>query len=281
MRLRNPFTLVLRQRCSFGSVTVKPGYRGSALSVFCILFLTFFLMPGGAGAEEVRAAVASNFLVPLRAVVKSFEKDTRHQVRIISGSTGKLYAQIKQGAPFDVFLAADRERPVLLVKEGLATPDSRFVYAVGRLALWSPDASRIVDNAAKILNDQNFRHLAIANPKTAPYGRAAREVLMALDAWEKVRPQLVQGENISQTFQFVVSRNAELGFVALSQVRTGKFKGQGGMWEVPENFHSSLVQEAVLLRRGEKNLAAVALMEYLGSGKIQELIKSFGYGLER
>lgn len=261
-------------------MTEKTGQGGSTLNTVVILWLTFILMPGSVGAEEVRAAVASNFLLPLKAVAELFEEETGHRVRVISGSTGKLYAQIKQGAPFDVFFAADSTRPRLLEEEGLAVSGSRFVYAVGRLALWSADAARMTGDGAQILSEKKIRYLAIANPKTAPYGRAARQVLKALGVWENVRGRLVRGENIAQTFQFVVSKNAELGFVALSQVRTGKFKNRGGMWEVPQSLHSPLVQEAVLLRRSEKNLAAKALMDYLGSGKIRRVIESFGYSLQ-
>ena len=256
----------------------KPG--GSGPTLYCLFFLACILTPGGGWAAEVSAAVAANFLLPLRSIAPAFEKETGHRVRIVSGSTGKLYAQIKQGAPFDVFFAADAKRPELLVEEGLAVSGSRFTYAVGRLVLWSADAALVSGDAERTLKNGSFRHLAVANPKTAPYGRAAQEALAKLGLWEGMRPLLVRGENISQTFQFVVSGNAELGFVALSQVNSGKFANKGSRWAVPPKWHAPILQDAVLLSRAKNNPAALALLRFLAGPVAKKRITRFGYGFE-
>ncbi len=253
------------------------GERGTRWGLF---FIACLLFPGRAGAAEVNAAVAANFLLPLQSIAPAFEQETGHRLRIVSGSTGKLYAQIKQAAPYDVFLAADARRPQLLVQEGQAVSGSRFTYAVGRLVLWSADASLVSGGAERTLKNAAFRHLAIANPKTAPYGRAAQEALAKLGLWETLRPRLVRGENIGQTFQFVVSGNAELGFVSLSQVHSGKFANAGSRWAVPPDWHAPLLQDAVLLARAEDNPAAQALLRFLKSPAAKKRIAAFGYGFE-
>ena len=183
-----------------------------------VLILVFQVFSNTVAAEEVRVAVASNFLSTMKILTSNFEHDTNHRIIIISGSSGKLYAQIQHGAPFDVFFSADQHRPRLLEKEGVAIKGSRFPYAVGRLTLWSPETNFIHTDGKTALTQQSFAHLAIANPKTAPYGRAAEQTLRSLGLWERIKPRLVYGENIAQTFQFVSSQNAELGFVAHSQV---------------------------------------------------------------
>ena len=195
-----------------------------------------------ASAEEVRIAVATNFLATLKEIVRNFSRDTGHTAVISSGSSGKLYAQIKHGAPFDVFFSADVQRPHLLEKEGLATQGSRFVYAVGRLTLWSPDADMINGNGKEVLSNSGFRRLAIANPKTAPYGAAAQSALQALGLWNQMKGRLVQGENVGQTLQFVFSRNAQFGFVSLSQVLDSKINGSGSRWDVPADLHDPYIK---------------------------------------
>jgi len=243
--------------------------------LFCSQMFVF-----SASAEEVRIAVATNFLATLKEIVRNFSRDTGHTAVISSGSSGKLYAQIKHGAPFDVFFSADVQRPHLLEKEGLATQGSRFVYAVGRLTLWSPDADMINGNGKEVLSNSGFRRLAIANPKTAPYGAAAQSALQALGLWNQMKGRLVQGENVGQTLQFVFSRNAQFGFVSLSQVLDSKINGSGSRWDVPADLHDPLHQEAVLLAKGQGNEAALGFLEYVKSQRAREIIERFGYRLE-
>ena len=231
-------------------------------------------------AEEVTVAVASNFLKPFKQLVPVFQKQSGHTVRIVSGSTGKLYAQIMHGAPFDVFLAADRERPRLLEHNGQAVPKTRFTYAQGKIVLWSADPRKITSDGKSILSRQNFNHLALANPKTAPYGKAAHTTLTRLSLLESVSSTLVQGENISQTFQFVATGNAEVGFVALSQIMDPHMKIKGSQWIVPEHLYDSIDQDAVLLKRGKSQPAAKALLQFLKSHTARAMIQSYGYGLK-
>ena len=232
----------------------------------------------GARAEPVRVAVAANFAAPLQRIAAEFERDTGHKALISVGATGKFYAQISQGAPFDVFLSADDETPARLVTEGAALADSRFTYALGRLVLWSAQPG-YVDEQGAVLKRGAFRHLALANPKTAPYGAAAVEVLQSMGLLDELRPRFVQGENIAQTHQFVASGNAELGFVALSQVwKDGRVTG-GSAWRVPASLHAPIRQDAVLLTGGRNNAAALALLRYLKSAKARALIAGFGYEL--
>ncbi|MXZ39301.1 MAG: molybdate ABC transporter substrate-binding protein [Holophagales bacterium] len=228
------------------------------------------LAASGASAGEVTVAVAANAAEAVEALAADFEQRTGHRVTVTVGSTGKLYAQILHGAPFDVFLAADQERPRLLVEQGLAVEGSRLTYAVGRLVLWSPDAE--VD-AAHTLRAGSFRRLAIANPDLAPYGAAARDVLSELGLWESLRSKIVVGENVGQSFTMAASGNAELGFVALSSVLS-----QGGSyWEVPPETYSPIRQDAVLLDRAGGNIAARAFHLFLGSATALATIESFGF----
>ncbi len=243
-----------------------------------MLLLHVFLTTATAG--EVQIAVATNFWAPLQEIVTHFERDTEHTALISSGSTGKFYAQIKQDAPFDVFFSADVRRPQLLEDEGLTVPGSRFTYAVGRLTLWSPNPTRINGDGKTMLSKSDFTHLAIANPKTAPYGTAAKQALQVLGVWNAVKDRIVQGENIGQTFHFVVSQNAQLGFVALSQVLHPKINGAGSRWDVPTHLHDSLQQQAVLLLHGRNNEAAKAFLDYVKGSKSREIIARFGYELE-
>ncbi len=249
--------------------------------IFSILLLvTFYIFLTMASAGEVRVAVAANFQSTLHEITTHFEQDTEHTTLISSGSSGKFYAQIKHGAPFDVFFSADVTRPQLIEEEGLAVQGSRFTYAIGRLTLWSPDPKLLIENGPRILSKNRFAHLAIANPKTAPYGMAAQQTLVALDLWNHVKDRIVQGENIGQTFHFVFSQNAQLGFVARSQVLDPKINGTGSRWDVPENLYDPLHQQAVLLTHGQHNNAAKAFLDYAQSPKARKIIKQFGYGLE-
>ena len=243
-----------------------------------VLLAFFLLHVSDALAKELRIAVASNFLLPLKALSKNFKESTGHKVVVISGSTGKLYAQIKQGAPFDILLAADSLRPELLEKEGIGVPGSRFTYAVGRLVLWSKDSKLPLKNDLQVLNHKNFRYLAIANPKTAPYGKAAEQVLRKKGFWEQIQNRLVRGENISQTFQFVMTGNADIGFIALSQLR--KNQGLGFSWIVPQEWHDPIQQQCILLKRAKTNKAAQQFLNFIKSNRIQKQIESYGYSLK-
>ncbi|MFP4182848.1 molybdate ABC transporter substrate-binding protein [Thiohalospira sp.] len=226
-----------------------------------------------AAAETVRVAVASNFAEPLEAVAEAFEQETGHTVRASTGSTGKHYAQIDHGSPFDLFLAADARRPRLLEEGGQAVAGSRFTYAVGRLALYSPDPAAF-EEGRQALEEGAFDRLAIANPELAPYGRAARRTLKALGVWSTLEPRLVRGENIGQTHQYVVSGNADAGLVALSQV----VAAEGSRWVVPTELHDPVRQQAVLLERGADNPAARTLLEFLRGPEAAAILEEYGYG---
>lgn len=229
-------------------------------------------------AETVLAAVAANFQAPLQALAIGFEQETGHRISASFGATGKFHAQIRSGAPFQILLAADAQTPELLEREQRTVPGTRFTYAIGRLALWSarPD---LIDGRPAVLQRGEFRHLAIANPKLAPYGAAALQVLGKLGLRDRLAAKLVQGESIAQAYQFVASGNAELGFVALSQVsRDGKLTG-GSAWIVPTNLHAPIRQDAVMLVNGKGNAAASALMAYLKSDKAKAIIRAYGYDI--
>jgi len=232
-----------------------------------------------AAADEVHVAIASNFTAPAKAIAAEFEKDTGHKVVASFGATGQFYAQIKNGAPFDVFLAADEAAPAKLEAERRIVPGSRFTYATGALALWSAREG-YVDGQGAVLRTHGFRHLAVANPRTAPYGSAAMQVLDRLGLKQELAPRIVEGQNISQTQQFVATGNAELGFVARSQIyRDGKVIG-GSVWIVPGELHAPIRQDAVVLHRGRDNPAARAFADYLKGPKATALIQSFGYQLQ-
>lgn len=229
-----------------------------------------------ARAAEVQVAVAANFSAPMQAIAEAFEKDSGHKAKLAFGSTGRFYAQIKNGAPFEVLLSADDETPAKLVQEGAAEATSRFTYAIGRLVLWSSKPG-FVDAKGEVLRRGQYGKLAVANPKAAPYGRAAIETLTQLGLLAAAEPKFVQGENIAQTFQFVSTGNAELGFVALSQVmKDGKVQ-EGSAWIVPADLHEPIRQDAVLLAAGRGNPAAQALLDYLKGDKAKSAIRAYGY----
>ena len=236
-----------------------------------------------AKAEEVTVAVAANFAAPMQKIAQAFEQDTGHKALLAFGATGKFYAQIKNGAPFAVLLSADDETPARLEKEGVAIAGTRFTYAIGRLALWSKNPLLVDDKGQVLLSnatDKNsFKKIAIADPKLAPYGAAAIEVLDRMGALDKVRPKLVQGDSIGQAFQFVMTENAELGFVALSQISIDARITQGSAWVVPQNLYTPLKQDAVLLPVGKNNAAALALMKYMRTDRAQAIIRAYGYTL--
>lgn len=234
------------------------------------------MLPLCVWAAEVRVAVAANFAGPMKDIAAVFESQTGHKLLLTPGASGKFYAQITNGAPFDVFLSADDETPQKLEKVGKAVQGSRFTYAIGRLILWSPKDNGVADGI-DILKKGDFRFLAIANPRVAPYGIAAVQTMQKIGVLSKLEPKVVQGENISQTHQFVTSGNADLGFVALSQVwQNGKLKSGSG-WLVPETYHDALRQDAVLLEAGKQSEAAQALMNFLKSEKAREIMTAYGY----
>lgn len=243
-----------------------------------VLALALLCAAGATRADEVPIAVAANFTAPMKAIAADFEKETGHKAVPSFGSTGKFYAQIKNDAPFEVFLAADDETPARLEKEGEGLPGSRFTYAIGKLALWSRRPGQ-VDERGEVLAKGQFKHLALANPKLAPYGAAGIEVLKALGLFEAVQPKLVTGENISQTYQFVASGNAELGFVALSQVWKDGRIAEGSGWIVPQKYYTPIRQDAVLLAKGKGKPGAEALLAYLKGDKARAVIRGFGYDL--
>lgn len=227
-------------------------------------------------AADVSVAVAANFAAPMQKIANAFAQDTGHRAIVSLGSTGHFYAQIRNGAPFEVLLAADGATPRRLEEEGLGVSGSRFTYAVGRLVLWSSHASR-VDAQAQVLRQGDFKRLAIANPKLAPYGAAAVEVMGRMGVLSSVQAKLVQGDNIAQTYQFVATDNAQLGFVALSQVMSDGRISRGSAWVVPTHWHTPLRQDAVLLSRGQGHVAAQDLLTYLKSDKVKAIIQSHGY----
>ncbi len=231
-----------------------------------------------AHADTVAVAVAANFTGPMQVIAPVFERDTGHKLNLAFGATGKFYAQISNGAPFELLIAADDETPARLVKEGQGMPGSAYTYAIGKLVLWSADP-KLVDNKGDILKKGGFKHLALANPKTAPYGAAALQTLSKLGVGETLKPFFVQGENIAQTQQFVATGAAELGFVAYSQVIKNGQIGSGSGWLVPASFHDPIRQDVVLLAKGKDKPAATALMNYLKGDKAKAIIQSFGYDL--
>ncbi len=233
-----------------------------------------------AWGDEVLVAVASNFAVVVEGLEPDFEASTGHDLRLVSGSTGKLYAQIVRGAPFEILLAADQLRPARLVSDGLAIGASLRTYALGRLVLWSTDPERVGSDGRETLRQTNFRRLALANPDLAPYGVAAREVVASLDLEEILANRLVMGENIGQTHALVATGNAELGLIAASQLAQSPVPGKGSRWLVPDHLHGPIRQDAVLLRRGSESMGARAFLDYLASREVKDVIRSFGYGVE-
>jgi molybdate transport system substrate-binding protein len=227
-------------------------------------------------AAEVQVAVAANFSAPMQRIAAEFEKDTGHKAALSFGATGKFYAQISNGAPFDMLFAADVATPARLEAEKRAVEGSRFTYALGRLVLWS-STDGMVDAKGDVLKRGNYAHIAIANPKTAPYGAAAVDVLGRLKLLDAIRPKLVQGENIAQAHQFVSTGNAEVGFIALSQVYENGRITSGSGWIVPLTLHAPIRQQAVILGKGRTNPAATALAAYMKLDKTKSIIKSFGY----
>ncbi len=239
----------------------------------------FTALGAPAQAGELQVAVAANFTAPAKRLAEAFEKATGHKAALSFGATGKFYAQIKNGAPFDVLLSADDTTPARLEAEGAAVNGSRFTYAIGQLVLWSAQPG-LVDAKGEVLAKGTYQHLAIANPKLAPYGEAAIEALTALKLLDTVQPKLVQGENIGQAYQFVSTGNAELGFVALSQVMVDGRIGAGSAWRVPPALHQPIRQDAVLLIPAKANAAAQAWLKFLAGDQARAIIQGYGYDVK-
>ena len=251
----------------------RPSLGGLAAAVIAMA------MPVSLHAAQASVAVAANFMAPMKRIAQDFERDTGHKLTLAFGATGQFYAQIRHGAPFAVLLSADDETPLKLEKEGLGVPGSRLTYAIGKLVLWSKKPG-FVDAQGEVLRQGGFEKIAMANPKLSPYGAAALQVLDHMGLRERIAAKMVQGSNITQTFQFASSENAQLGFIALSQVfENGKLK-QGSAWLVPSAMHAPLQQDALLLNPGKDNAAAVAFLKYLQGDQAKAVIRAFGYELQ-
>ena len=234
------------------------------------------LFAGPVHAAQAKIAIAANFAQTAKAIAAQFERDTGHRAVLIFGSTGKLYAQIYSGAPFDVFLAADQVRPQKALAEKLAVSDTQFTYAIGKITLYSQDP-QLIDGTPDILSSKRFAKLAIANPQTAPYGAAAIETLRKLGLYNQLKSKIVKGENIAQTYQFVATGNAQLGFVANAQIMNNE---RGSRWLVPRHLRAPIKQDAVLLKHGANNKAAKAFLHYLKGEKARAIFTKHGYGIE-
>jgi molybdate transport system substrate-binding protein len=228
------------------------------------------------GAAELQVAVAANFTAPMQRIAAAFEAATGHKAMLSFGSTGKFYAQIRNGAPFELLLAADEQTPARLENEGLAVPGTRFTYAIGRLVLWSAQPG-VVDDQGAVLRKSGDGRIAVADPRLAPYGAAAVETLTRLGLLQTLQPRFVQGEDIAQTYQFVATGNAPLGFVALSQVTVDGRIARGSAWVVPSQLHAPIRQDAVLLAKGKDNAAATALIAFLKGDAARAIIRGYGY----
>lgn len=243
-----------------------------------ILVFAGLLLSGSLQAAELSVAVAANFTAPMQKIAKAFEKETGHTLVLSFGSTGKFYAQIKNGAPFEVLFAADDETPARLEREGQGVAGTRFTYAIGKLVLWSKQPD-LVDDKGEVLRAGSFDRIALADPKLAPYGAAALQTLNQLGLAQALGSKLVQGENIGQTYQFVATQNAPLGFVALSQVLVDGRMTEGSAWMVPQTLHDPIRQDALILAKGKNNPAAPELVRYLKGESAKNIIRAYGYGL--
>lgn len=233
-----------------------------------------------ARAAEALVAVAANFAETMDDLKPAFERTTGHTLQVTTGSTGKLYAQIVKGAPFQILLSADAKTPMRLEEEKAAVAGTRFTYAIGRLTLWSGDPARIGADGAAALTADDVRHIAIANPDLAPYGAAARETLKNLGLWDRLSPKIVMGENIGQTYSMVATGNAQLGFVALSAILSPRATVKGSHWNVPQDLFAPIRQDAILLNPGRDNEAAIAFLAFLKTAQARAVIGKYGYGTE-
>jgi len=247
------------------------------LPINTILFFLLLLVSRQVQGQDIRVAVAANFAAPMKIIAKNFEDKSTHKVLLSFASSGKFYAQIHNGAPYHAFLSADQEKPLLLEQEGLAQESTRFTYAIGKLALWSPD-QKLLKNEVPDFEQLRFNKMAMANPKLAPYGIAASQVLDSLGLPTTFKNNAVKGENINQAFQVVYSGNAELGFISLSQVWKNGQLLQGSAWIVPKHLHQPIRQDAILLKKS--NNPAKLLLQFLQSPSAKKTMESFGYQVE-
>ena len=251
-----------------------PRIQFSVILLIALLSITARATAAEAG-NQLRVAVASNFAPTMKAIADRFTQQSNQPVVIIAGSTGKHYAQISNGAPYDIFFAADSARPARLAAAGFGVENSLYTYALGRLVLWSKN-EKLIDPAGTVPATETFHHIAIANPKLAPYGQAAKEVLQQLGRWDTLGNKVVRGENIGQTFQFIYSGNAELGFVARSQLLNSAGSDSGSSWNVPDHMHAPIQQQAILLVDSEEARRFTAFMK---STQAREIILASGYDL--
>ena len=250
---------------------------GLFLGIQIILVVGLVGLPGVAFPDQVHVAVAANFADCLEQLGTAFEESTGHELIISRGSTGKHFAQITAGAPFDVFFAADSERPARLEADGLTVPGSRFTYAVGGLVLWMPRREPDNDQSVvEVLKSPEYRHLAIANPRLAPYGLAAKQSLTSLGIWDELEPRLVMGQSVGQTWQFVATGNAQLGLVAYSQWSAAE-DSAGSWWIIDADLHDPIEQQAVLMLSAAKNDAAKRLMDFVRGPQARLIIETYGY----
>lgn len=245
---------------------------------FAAVLMAGIFLSASAQAADLSVAVAANFTAPMQKIAVDFEKKTGHKLALSFGSTGKFYAQIKNGAPFEVLFAADDETPARLEREGEGVAGTRLTYAIGKLVLWSKQPD-LVDDKGEVLRTGSFERIALADPKLAPYGAAAMQALTSLGLVDTLRSKFVQGESIGQAYQFVATQNASLGFVALSQVYDGGSLTQGSAWIVPETLYEPIRQDALILAKGKDSDAAAELLRYLQSDSAKAVIRSYGYGL--
>ncbi len=275
MRVYNPLhsRVVIAKKYQKVSMLLARPVRRVSNRLFACLCLTVVSLPL-ANADEVLVAVAANFAAPMREIAERFEQQTGHEITLSFGSSGRFYAQLSNGAPFQLFLSADQEKPQALIDAGLAVSESRFTYALGGLVLWSAELSV---TGPDMLRGDDYQHLALANPRLAPYGAAAVSALQALELQEHTRARWVMGENIAQAFQFTESGNAELGLVAMSQVMRDGQISQGSGWPVPAALHQPIRQDAVLLSSAEECAACQQLLQFLRSAEVQETIRQYGY----
>jgi len=243
-----------------------------------LAFAWILASPAQARAADALVAVAANYAGAMKALSEAFTGKTGKTIAFTTGSTGKLYAQISQGAPFDILLSADAKTPEMLEADGLGVTGSRSTYAVGRLTLWSAEAGRIGNDPVAALRDAATLKIAIANPDLAPYGAAAREALKEMDIWDEIQPKLVFGENIGQAYSMVESGAAQMGFVALSAVISPQRSQTGSRFDIPHEWHQPIRQDAILLKRAEGNGAAVQFLDFLASPEGREISARFGYG---
>lgn len=259
-------------------VITRGCFKGLAIAGFAAV--SVFASATAAAAEDVLVAVAANFADAAQELAAKYEVASGNKILVTTGATGKLYAQIMEGAPFHILLSADSKTPKKLADEKAAIADSSFTYAIGKLALWSSDPQRIGSDGAAALSADDVQHIAIANPELAPYGVAAQETLQALGLWDKVQAKIVKGENIGQTHSMVASGNAELGFVAYSAVQNPKKKSEGSSWVVPQDIFQPIRQDAILLNVGAQSEAAKGFLDYLKTTEAHAVIESYGYGVE-